>query len=60
LSRNNAASNQLRCLLRPTDGAVFQKGIFLPVTGGYIKTRAYSNATLYQNFKAIGEELSEM
>jgi hypothetical protein len=24
----------------------------------YLKTRAYSNATLCQNFKAIGEELS--
>lgn len=24
----------------------------------YIKTRAYSNATLCQNLKAIGEELS--
>jgi hypothetical protein len=26
----------------------------------YIKKRAYSNATLCQNFKAIGEELSEI
>jgi hypothetical protein len=26
----------------------------------YIKTRTYSNATLCQNFKAIGEELSEI
>jgi hypothetical protein len=25
-----------------------------------MKTRAYSNATLCQNFKAIGEELSEI
>jgi hypothetical protein len=26
----------------------------------YIKTRTYSNARLCQNFKAIGEELSEI
>jgi hypothetical protein len=26
----------------------------------YIKTRAYSTATLYQNCKAIGEQLSEI
>jgi hypothetical protein len=30
------------------------------VYGRYIKTRAYSNARLCQNFKAIGEKLSEI
>jgi hypothetical protein len=53
-------------LLRPIDGAVFIKSMFLPLpaTGvtsiynRYIKTPAHSPATLCQYCKAIGEKLS--
>lgn len=53
--------------LCPTDGAVFQKNhIFtcyrsdIYTYNRYLKTGPYLNTTLCQNFKVIGEEISNL